>query len=491
MKFDILNLVHLEGIWALVAYLVVFVFISFPLLIILLDNRSPVKTISWILVLVLLPFLGILLYIYFGRNYRKKKIFTKKELIDAASFQKATTRYELDIDKINQYVSQRVCAKMNLMKLLYNNSKASLTINNQLRVMNNGQDTFEKIIEAIQNAHHHIHLEYYIIEDDGIGNRIKDLLIEKVKEGVQVRLIYDDLGSWSLSKKYLSDLQQAGVELYSFMPVRSYRFSNKINYRNHRKILVVDSAIGFVGGVNIADRYLKGKKNSGFWRDTHLMIQGDAVLSLQAIFAMDWYFMSGQLLNDDRYFSMYPVEGNVLMQIAASGPDSDWSSIMQTFFAAIATATDYVYISTPYFLPNESIMVALRTAALSGVDVKLMLPDQNDSYFTNWGSRSYLEDLLEAGIRVYFYTKGFTHSKLMMVDDVFCTVGTSNMDIRSFDQNFEVNALIYDIDTTKILKEAFFEDLSHSYQLTLEEHLKRPPYDKLRESVARLFSPVL
>lgn len=491
MKFDILNLVHLEGVWALVAYLVVFVFVSFPLLIILLDNRSPVKTISWILVLVLLPFLGIILYIYFGRNYRKMKIFTKKELIDAASFHKVTARYELDVDKLHQFTSQRVCSKMNLMKLLYNNSKASLTINNQVKVMNNGQDTFDRIIEAISAARHHIHLEYYIIEDDGIGNQIKDLLIQKVREGVEVRLIYDDLGSWSLSKKYLSDLQQAGVQLYSFMPVRSYRFSNKINYRNHRKILVIDSMIGFVGGVNIADRYLKGRNNSGFWRDTHLMIQGDAVLSLQAIFAMDWYFMSAQLLNDELYFIKHPVEGNVLMQIAASGPDSDWSSIMQTFFAAIATAKDSVYISTPYFLPNESIMVALRTAALSGVDVRILLPDQNDSYFTNWGSRSYLVDLLEAGIKVYFYTKGFTHSKLMMVDDVFCTVGTSNMDIRSFDQNFEVNALIYDITTSKILKEAFFEDLKHSYELSLENHLKRSAYDKLRESVARLFSPVL
>lgn len=491
MKFDILNLVHLEGIWALVAYLVVFVFVSFPLLIILLDNRNPIKTISWIMVLVLLPFLGIILYIYFGRNYRKMKIFTKKELIDAGSFHKASARYELDLEKLHQYASHRVCTKLNLMKLLYNNSKATLTINNQVRVMNNGQETFDRIIEAVSSAKHHIHLEYYIIEDDTIGNKIKDLLIQKVGEGVEVRLIYDDLGSWSLSKKYLADLQLAGVQLYSFMPVRSYRFSNKINYRNHRKILVVDSRIGFVGGVNIADRYVKGRNNSGFWRDTHLMIQGEAVLSLQAIFAMDWYFMSAQLLSEELYFIKHPVEGNVLMQIAASGPDSDWSSIMQTFFAAIATATDFVYISTPYFLPNESIMVALRTAALSGVDVRILLPDQNDSYFTNWGSRSYLEDLLEAGIKVYFYTKGFTHSKLMMVDDVFCTVGTSNMDIRSFDQNFEVNALIYDINTTGILKEAFFEDLGHSYRLSLEDHIKRPAYDKLRESVARLFSPVL
>lgn len=491
MKFDILNLIHLEGIWALIAYVILFVFVAFPLIIILLDNRSPVKTISWILVLVLLPFVGILLYIYFGRNYRKMKIFTRKELIDADSFRLISQKYEIDISKINQYANRKICSKVNLMRLLYNNSKASLTMNNQITVLNSGKETFNELIQAIKDAVHHIHLEYYILEDDMIGNILKNLLIEKARKGVEVRLIYDDVGSWGLSKEFLHELKVEGVELYSFMPVRSYRFANKINYRNHRKIVVIDSQVGFVGGINIADRYLHGRNNSGFWRDTHLMIKGDAVLSLQVIFAMDWYFMSGEQLRKDRYFSMYPVEGNVMTQISASGPDSDWSSIMQTYYAAIATATRSVYISTPYFLPNEGIMLALRTAALSGVDVKILLPDKNDSYFTNWGSRSYLGDLLEAGIEVYFYTKGFTHSKLMMVDDIFSTVGTSNMDIRSFDQNFEVNALIYDTDITTKLKKAFFEDLAASYRLTLDMHQKRPTKDKLRESIARLFSPVL
>jgi len=491
MNFDLLNLIHLEGIWAVLAYVLLFVFVAFPLIIILLDNRSPVKTISWILVLVLLPFVGILLYIYFGRNYRKMKIFTRKELIDAESFRLISQKYEIDINKINEFASRKICSKHNLMKLLYNNSKASLTINNQVVVMNSGKDTFDQIIQSIKAARHHIHLEYYIIEDDLIGNIIKNLLIEKASEGIEVRLIYDDVGSWSLSKDFLKELSAGGVQVFSFMPVRSYRFANKINYRNHRKIIVVDSEIGFVGGINIADRYLHGRNYSGFWRDTHLMIQGDAVLSLQVIFAMDWYFMSGVLLQDDRYFSRFPVEGNVMLQIAASGPDSDWSSVMQTYYAAIATATRYVYISTPYFLPNEGIMLALRAASLSGIEIKILLPDQNDSYFTNWGSRSYLSELLEAGIEVYFYTKGFTHSKLMMVDDVFCTVGTSNMDVRSFDQNFEVNALIYDTLTTSKLKKAFFEDLKHSYSLTMEKHKSRSTYDKLRESVARLFSPVL
>ncbi len=490
MKFDFLNLYQIEGIWAVVFYVLVFVLVSFPLVIILLENRNPFKTLSWILVLVLLPFLGILLYFYFGRNLRKEKIFTRKEFQDAEEARSMLVE-DLDLDSIKLSSNPKLCSKYHLMKLLYNNSKAILTSRNRVKVLNNGEETFRYIIQEIEKAKHHIHLEYYIIEDDEIGNTIKDLLIKKVTEGIVVRLIYDDVGCWGLSDRYLNDLKQAGVELYSFMPVSTYRFANKINYRNHRKIIVIDGTIGFVGGLNIADRYIKGRPDKGFWRDTHLMLEGEAVLSLQMIFSMDWSFMSGKSIKGTTYFPKTSIQEETFVQIAASGPDSDWASIMQTYFSAITTAKEYVYISTPYFLPNEPIMVALRTASLSGIQIKLLLPEKNDSFLTNWGSRSFLSDLLEAGVEVYFYTKGFTHSKLLMVDDIFCTVGTSNMDIRSFDQNFEVNALMYDKNTTETLKLAFEVDLTHSQQIDFISFQKRPLSHKFKESFARLFTPIL
>ena len=377
------------------------------------------------------------------------------------------------------------------MKLLIKNSRSRLTENNKVEVLNNGKETFDSIIEALNNAQDHIHLEYYIIEDDEIGNRIKDILIKKAKEGIKIRLIYDDVGSWGLGHDFILDLIEAGIDLYSFMPVRTYRFANKINNRNHRKIIVVDGITGFVGGLNIADRYLKGRDGKGFWRDTHLRLEGDAVKSLQEIFLIDWFFMSSVLLSEERYFPVHSISEKHLIQISPSGPDSDWSCIMQTFFAAITTATNYIYISTPYFLPNESILTAIRTAALSGVDVKIILPEKNDSFLTNFSSRSYVQGLLEAGVNVYFYNKGFTHSKLLMVDDVFATVGTANMDIRSFDQNFEVNALIYDEEITLKLKSDFIKDIGNSNLVSLKTFKNRPLLEKLKESFARLFSPLL
>lgn len=491
IKYDIFNWFQIEGMWAIIIRAIILIFIAFPLVVIFFENRNPIKSIAWIMVLILLPIVGIILYLYFGRNYRKEKIFTKKEIADAESSQLLVDPFGIDIEEVIKNGSEKVKSKLKLMKLLLNNSRARLTIGNLVKVLNNGKETFDSIFIELDRAKHHIHLEYYIIEDDEIGNRVKEKLIEKANQGVKIRLIYDDVGSWSLSDDYLNDLRDVGVETYSFMRVRTYRFANKINYRNHRKILVVDGKVGFVGGVNIADRYLKGRDGKGFWRDTHLRIEGDAVKNLQIIFLMDWYFMSNKIINDKIYFPDHKVDEKHLIQITTSGPDSDWANIMQTFFSAIATASEYVYISTPYFLPNESILTALRTAALSGVEVKIILPEKNDSWLTNYSSLSYIRDLLEAGVEVHLYTKGFTHSKLLMVDDVFATVGTTNMDIRSFDQNFEVNALIYDEGITAEIKSAFIEDLSNSERINLEKFQNRPLKQKFLESLARLFSPLL
>jgi cardiolipin synthase A/B len=470
-----------------VLYIIIIIFI---IILIILENGSPLRTISWILVFVLLPVVGFILYFYIGRNFRKEKIFSRKGIEDYKHIEELSKKQIIDLQNSELLSTEKVKEKKNIMILLLNNSKALLTQYNKVDILNNGKETFKSILNAIEQAKEHIHLEYYIIEDDIIGNKLKDVLIRKAKEGVEVRLIYDDVGSWSLSKKYIRELKQNGIEVYAFMPVRFSRLADRVNYRNHRKILVIDGETGYVGGINIADRYISGTKELGLWRDIHLKIEGQAVHSLQAVFLIDWFFVSDKIITDDKYFKEHKVEEKKFVQIAACGPDSDWASIMQAYFAAISSAKEYIYISTPYFIPNESILTALKTASLSGLDVRILLPKRTDSHIVYWGSISYVKELLEAGIKIYLYNKGFVHSKILMVDDVFSSVGSANIDIRSFDTNFEINALIYDEETTIKLKTDFCNDLTGSEEVTLEQWLKRPILSKIKSSTSRIISPL-
>jgi cardiolipin synthase len=450
------------------------------------------KTIAWLLVVTFLPLLGIVLYFFFGQNYRKEKIFSRKELTDSKQLKMLAQYQPGDKPDTTYFPDDLIAGKAHIMKMLYNSNRSLLTERNRVKILVNGKVTFEHIITELENAKKHIHLEYYIIDDDRIGHEIRRILIRKAQEGLEVRVIYDDIGCWSLSDEYILSLKSAGVQVFSFMPVRFPYFTNKINYRNHRKIIVIDGKVGFVGGLNIADRYISGSEELGPWRDTHLKIEGEAVYSLQSVFLLDWYFVSKRNIHDqDKYFPPVEVIDRRLMQIVTSGPDSDWASIMQTFFSAIATAKSYIYISTPYFLPNESILTALRTASLSGVDVRMLLPEQADAKLVHWSSFSYIGQLLDAGIKVYLYHKGYTHSKLMMVDDAFCSIGTANMDIRSFDQNFEINALIYDQRITVAMRNIFMNDIKDLKYINLDDWEKRPRWVVFRESVARLFSPLL
>ena len=481
------ELLHYVSLPFNVLYVIIMFFI---VILIILENGSPVKTISWILVFILLPVVGIIIYFYIGRNFRKEKIFSRKGIEDFKQIEQLSKKQLIDLPTSELLSSEKIKEKMNIMILLLNNSKALLTEYNKVTILNNGKETFDSIIEALESAKEHIHLEYYIVEDDIIGNKVKDILIRKAKEGVEIRFIFDDVGSWSLSKKYIRELKNAGGEIFAFMPVRFSHLANRVNYRNHRKILVIDGSVGFVGGINIADRYITGTKKLGKWRDVHLRIEGQAVHSLQAVFLIDWFFVSDRIINDDKYFNEHEVEDKKLVQITACGPDSDWASIMQAYFAAIVTAKKSIFISTPYFIPNESILTALKTASLSGIDVRIIMPKHPDSHVVYWGSISYVRELLEAGIKIYFYKKGFIHSKLLMVDDVFSSIGTANIDIRSFDTNFEINALIYDEELTAKLKSDFCIDLGDSEEVVLEEWINRPLLSKIKSSSARIISPL-
>lgn len=476
--FEVLGILYTLSIFSMVV-------------IVILENRSPLKTISWILVLISLPVFGLIGYLVFGQSFRKRKMFSLKELGDMKWLQVMSQDQKLRLEKSRFLKDERIHEKKNVMTLLLNNSKALLTGYNRVKILNDGKETFPSIFKALRKAKDHIHLEYYIIEDGELASELLEILIQKAKEGVEVRVIYDDVGSWKLSKGYVEALEQAGVKIHAFLPVRFPILTSRVNYRNHRKIIVIDGKTAFVGGLNFADRYLHGIPGIGSWRDTHLKIVGEAATSLQIVFLIDWYFVRQEVLLDDKYLLYKKVKQNCLLQITASGADSDWESIMQAYFSAITSAKRNVYISSPYFMPNTSILMALKTVAMSGVDVRVLIPEKSDSIMTFWGTLSYLEELLEAGVRIYFYKGGFNHSKIMMVDGIMATVGTANMDVRSFEQNFEVNAIVYDEKITLELRERFLKDLEQSEEVLLTSWVARSKSQKLKESMARLFTPLL
>lgn len=475
----------------LAGYILYTLIVAAIIFLVITDDKSPIKSLAWVMVLVFIPVAGIVLYLVFGQNYRKKKIFSRKGLEDFRQLEKMRFQQLEYLESPHITKDKAAYKKQHIMKLLLNNSKSILSANNRVDILNSGQEKFDALIQDLKAARHHIHLEYYIFDDDEIGRKIAGILMEKAKEGVKVRLIMDHVGSWHFKRSYLKRLRENGVEAELFMKVRFPLLTSKINYRNHRKIVVVDGKIGYVGGINIADRYIHGTEALGSWRDIHLRLRGDAIHSLQTVFLTDWYFITRQLPGEDVYFPKTKQNGDGIVQIVSSGPDSNWAGIMHTYFSAIATARKHIYITTPYLLPNSSILTALKTAALAGVDVRIIIPRKSDAFIVHYASLSYIRELLIAGIKVYFYKEGFIHSKMTVVDGILSSVGTANMDYRSFSLNFEVNALIYNKDTATDLTAIFKEDLNNSQKILLEQWEQRSRWEILRSSIARLFSPLL
>lgn len=460
--------------------------------VLLLEGKSPSKTLSWLLVIVFLPVLGLMLYLFFGINYRKEKTFSKKETGDIAQIE----QWKKEQLKSLQEKSDTLLSKFgrndtvrHSIALLLNNSRAIYSEKNRVEIILGGIAKRDRLLRDLENARDHIHLEYYIIRDDGFGRAVKNVLIRKAREGVEVRVLYDDVGSWNLKPGFRESISQAGGHITAFRPVRFPIFTSQFNYRNHRKIVVVDGKIGYTGGMNINDAYINGYPQP--WRDTQLRIEGEAVKMLQATFMLDWRFTTGEELEQQRYFPPVEVEEKALMQIVASGPDTEFPGIMHAYFNALCTARNYAYIATPYFVPNQSMLTAMQTAALSGVDVRLLIPKDCEIETINLTAHSYLESLMEAGVKVYFYQPGFIHAKILITDDVFASVGSANMDIRSFETNFEINAVLYDERVTHELKEQFLDDLKKARLLDLEEFRQRSVRRKLLEGVARLVAPML
>jgi cardiolipin synthase A/B len=460
-------------------------------LMIVFENRSPVKTLSWVMVVLLVPFLGIFFYIFFGQNYRKQKIFSKKNILDLEQLTNYAAVQVNSLPERMELESEAIRDKVHLMKLMLNNNKSALTEFNKIELLIDGTSTFPAMIEAIRGAKNYVNMEFYRFESDVLGTTFCEALTVKAKEGVKVRIIYDDVGSWSLKNDIIRKMKDNGVEIFPFMPVRFPWLTNKINFRNHRKILVVDGIKGYVGGLNIADKYLYGMKGIGDWRDTHLVIRGEAVATLNSVFMVDWYFVSDILLSDEPgHFDFEKVPDRCWIQMASSGPDSDWANIMQVYFSAIATARKSIYISTPYFSPDESILNAMKTASLSGVDVQMILPNKSDSVVSYWNTRSYIDELMEAGIKIFLYDKGFNHSKYILVDNVFASVGSANVDMRSFDLNFEVAALIYNESFAARLLTVFCNDKANSTRVDPVNWSKRKRIAKYKESLSRILGPL-
>jgi cardiolipin synthase A/B len=451
-------------------------------LVVVLDNRNPLKTMTWVLVLVFLPYVGLFLYIFFGQRYRKQKIINKKSI---RSIENNPAYLYEELDAAN-YPEE--CT--GLIQMLRNSNSHPVFSGNNVRIFTDGREKFDALFADIRAARKHVHIEYYIIEKCKIGYELQQVLIEKAKEGVEVRVIYDDLGSWQTPNSFFREMQDAGVQVFPFLKVLLPWLSPKANYRNHRKIAVIDGEIGYTGGFNFGDRYVDG----GYfdhWRDTHVRIEGKGVYGLQTAFLIDWYFVSRHLLTSKYFFPDIPPKGKCLVQTATSSTDTDWEGIMQALFTMVTKANKYVYMQTPYFLPNESLLTALQTAALGGVDVRLMVPANSDTRVALKGMQSYFAEIMEAGVKVYLYEKGFLHAKTMMSDDIVSTVGSTNLDYRSFELDFEVNAFIYDKDFTIRMKNVFLKDMKKCTRLNAEEWANRSRYKRWTESVCRLFGPQL
>ena len=456
--------------------------------VVLLENRDPGKTVAWLFMLSLLPVLGFILYVIFGRK-TQGPLFGHKHIPDNR-WAKMVRQQQNDS---NHDMLPQPCpdSEQKLASQLLHSGFAPMTIHNQVEILINGGEKFQALFKALEGAKKHIHLSYYIFKDDEIGEDVLKILARKVAEGVEVRVLLDGIGSISISGSFMSSMRQAGIKAEWFFPLRFPYITPKLNLRYHRKIVVVDGSTGFMGGLNIGDEYLSRNSQLGFWRDTHLKLEGEAVHSLQAIFLNDWYFVTHQEIQGAGYFPKVTVLHTLPIQIIASGPDSTRSSNLQGFFSAITSAKHLVYIETPYFIPDESLIMALKTAALSGLDVRLLVQGIAEHRLVYLAMHSYFEELLQAGVKIFKYTKGILHAKILLIDDHLSSVGSTNMDLRSFYLDFEICAFVYDRSLAERLKLDFDQDLNHSSEVVLRDFQARPVLERFKESSARLFSPLL
>lgn len=451
--------------------------------VVLSENRNPVKSLAWITVLLMVPVFGVVLYIFFGRSLKNTRMITRR---NRRRLRKKESFRSVDVSKLTLSTASRQQIKM--AKTI---TGSIYYPGNKVEIFTDGHSKFDALIADMESAKEYIHLQYYIFTDDNTGTRVAETLMRKAREGVKVRVIYDHIGSINTKSKFFRRMTEAGVAVYPFFRVTFPVFATRINWRNHRKIAIIDGKVGYIGGMNIADRYINGVAY-GIWRDTHLRITGPAVGGLQYSFAIDWNFMGQPLLEESADTSTHnEPRFTAGIQMMTSGPTSTWSNIAMVFQKAIANAKRCVFLQTPYFLPTESLLRTLQAVALAKVDVRIMLPAKSDSAILTYASRSYIRECLLSGIKVYLYEGGMLHAKTVLVDDEFVSVGSTNFDFRSFEHNFESNVFIYSQEINRQMREIFLEDLTQCVRISPSEWNKRPRWQKIKESIFRLLSPVL
>lgn len=450
--------------------------------IVISENRNPVKSLAWVTVLLLLPMLGIVLYLFFGRNIRNQRKLSRRY---RRRLKKRAPRSSINFRELNLPPET-----LQLIRLGHSVGGAPIYNASKVDVFVSGKEKFDSLKKDLLSAKKFINIEYYIFENDNIGTEISEILMQKAREGVTVRVIYDHVGSFTVKSRFFKKMREAGILIFPFFKVSFPQLGTRLNWRNHRKLCVIDGAIGYLGGMNIADRYIDGGKKFASWRDTHVRVEGTVVSALQYAFAVDWHFM-GQPLIEEEFNADNNTDSNISVQMLTSGPTSQWSNISYMFHKAICSARRRIYIQTPYFLPTDSLLKGLITAALSGVDVRVLIPRKSDSHLLDNASASYISECLRSGIKIYFYEAGMLHSKLIIVDDNFVTIGSTNFDFRSFEHNFEGNLFFYSQEFTNKMLEIFREDLKQSTRILPDAWSKRPLVRRAIESVERLLSPIL
>ncbi len=470
---------NLSTIFHSILLIIFIILIIGTILVVISENRNPIRTLSWILILILLPGVGLLFFYFFGQDTQKMKNISAKyyKRIKDKSFNLLAK--DCNIEAPPQYST--------LVALLENNNYSFPISGSEVEVITKGERKFEALLEDMENARHHIHMEYFIFDQDNIGKKIKEVLMKKASEGVQVRFLYDNVANWAVPQKFYDAMKTTGVEVSSFMNVKLPAFHSKVNYRNHRKVVVIDGAIGYIGGMNVGDNY----KSDPNWRDTHLRITGRGVHGLQAKFLTDWYFATNSYFEPEPYFPPLEAKTDNLMQIVTGGPTGPWYNLLQATNLITMTAKKYIYIQTPYFLPTDSLLQSLQTAALGKIDIRLMVSAKSDSPYVDPAAHSYYEDLLRSGMRIYEIQGKFLHAKTIVSDDMLSVIGSANMDFRSFESNFEINCYMYDEKIALRNKEIFLEDMKECKEILLEEWVKRSRWKKLIESFMQLFAPLM
>ncbi|WP_019913251.1 cardiolipin synthase [Paenibacillus sp. HW567] len=459
--------------------------------ILLLEFRRPERALAWVFVTFCCPPLGLLFYYFFGRDYWQNRKLDKRCLSLFREIRSHVTGKIHIVKNADDCGNPQIAEHKELLYLLSRLSESPVTGRNRCRVLSSGREAFDDMLEAMEAAREHIHMEFYIFRDDEIGKQFQEVMIRKARQGVRVRLLCDGLGSHKLGRSFIRTLRINGVEVHFFLPPLTSLLNRRFNYRNHRKILVVDGLIGFTGGMNVGDDYLGKDPKMGEWRDTHLRLEGDAVYNLQYVFMKDWRLAAGEGMSHPRFFPAHHCTEQESVLVVASGPDGALDASQEMYFAAIVAAKRRIWITSPYFIPDPAICRALKNAVLSGVDVRIIIPAKPDNWLVYSATLSYLENLQDAGVKFYRYNAGFMHAKVMIIDGLMATVGSANLDMRSFYSNFELTAVLLRPELISVLADGFEQDLRHSEFIDPVKFKGRGGYVKLIQSLCKLLSPLL